>query len=112
MGFLRFVILFFIIIFFQISGNAQDTLIVLASEVIVESQWIRTDSSRFVAHVKLSNQKRISLRNTSLADVFRTVPSILNFERNNLSVEDRISVRRSGWQSVFGVRGLRLFYEG
>jgi len=96
----------------HITATAQDTLKILGSEVVVESHWLRTDSTKSIDRYELSKQRRISIRNSSLDDVIRTIPGILNFERNNLSVGDRISVRGSGWQSAFGIRGIRLFYEG
>jgi len=109
---LKLIYLVIILVFFQFSASAQDTLKVTGSEVIVESKWVRTDSSRSSERFELSEQRRISVRNTSLDEVIRTVPGILSFERNNLSVGDRISIRGSGWQSAFGVRGIRLYYEG
>lgn len=91
---------------------AQDTVRYQAQGVLIQSSAFRFDSVfSATTRVNLSQTQQLSSRNTQLEDFLRFVPGVIASDRQNLSVGERFSIRGSGWQSAFGVRGVQVFYE-
>jgi iron complex outermembrane receptor protein len=92
--------------------QTKDTLQFRGDEVTVSASSFRIDSMQAsVVRLKLPTYQQTSLRNTQLDELLRFIPGVMSSDRQNLSLGERFTIRGSGWQSAFGVRGVQVFYE-
>jgi iron complex outermembrane recepter protein len=59
-----------------------------------------------------SNQIENEIKGLSLNEVLNQVPGLIVNNRNNLSMGDKITIRGIGSRASFGVRGIKILYDG
>lgn len=96
------------------NASAQDSLkrvyppdITVETAVIAQSQ----DSLPFSVSVRAIDPLT-SATTISLEQTVQSIPGLQIDNRNNIALGDRISIRGMGARSQFGVRGIRVIYDG
>ena len=92
--------------------SKQDTIYTL-EPVIVSA---RTENSilniPYAIDLIDSNEIQNEIRGLSLNEVLWQVPGLIVNNRNNPSMGDKITIRGIGSRASFGVRGIKIIYDG
>ncbi|MBS7457861.1 TonB-dependent receptor family protein [Coralloluteibacterium stylophorae] len=91
------------------AGGATPTRL---ATVVVPGTTRQADAFDVPASVDSEDARRLDSLNVNISDALTTVPGLVARNRQNYAQDEQLSIRGFGARSTFGIRGVRLYFDG